>query len=92
MKVTVQERQSWFDLAIIYCGDALLAFEIARENGASVTDEIPAGAMKVIPDDLTGNRQIVTYYSSKGLSPATAVTVEIDLDRVFAAPFPFTLG
>jgi hypothetical protein len=92
MKTTVQHLQSWFDLAIMYCGDAMLAFDIAQENGASVTGELDAGAVITIPAGLAGNQQIVTYYSSKGLRPATAVAVDIDTDRVFAAPFPFTFG
>jgi hypothetical protein len=92
MKVTVQERQSWFDLAIIHCGEALPAFEIARENGMSVTDTIPAGFAALIPDGLAGNQQITAYYSSKSLRPATAAVDDFNPDRVFEEPFPLQLS
>jgi hypothetical protein len=88
MKVTVQERQSWFDLAIIYCGDARFAFEIARENGMSVTGTVPHGFTAFIPDNLEGNQQVAGYYSSKGLRPATGVVDDFDLERIFDNPFP----
>jgi hypothetical protein len=92
MKVTVQERQSWFDIAITCCGDALLAFEIARENGMSVTDVIPDGFIALIPDGLSGNQQVAACYSSKKLHPATAVADDFDLGRVFDIPFPLQLS
>jgi hypothetical protein len=86
--ITVLQGQSWLDLAIIHCGDASLAYEIAKANSMSITDDIEPGAVKFIPDNLTGNRSTVSYYSSKGLKPATAVTGDFDIDRVFDRPFP----
>ncbi len=74
MKINVLPLQSFLDLAIQHTGDVGNAFLLAKENGKSLTDDL------VSSEKLTANYQrininkdILDYYTSKGLQPATAI-------------------
>jgi hypothetical protein len=87
MTVTVLEGQSFFDLAMIYAGDALSAYGIAGANNRGVTDRIVAGERVVIPEGIAVNKAVVNYYASRRISSATAPG-GMELDRIFDLPFP----
>lgn len=76
MMITVLNNQSIVDLAIQYRGAASAAFEIAKANGKSLTDDLKTGELLEIPDTLYNVRDIANYYQGKRLLPATAVTDE----------------
>jgi hypothetical protein len=67
--VTVQERQTLFDIAIRYCGDVGAIFEIMQLNDVSITDAL-SGQTLTVPD--TYARRITDYYQSNNIEPATA--------------------
>lgn len=87
MKVITQEGQSLFDISIIFLGDAMQAYDIAKANGKDVTAELPAGTELIIPESIEANKQIVDYYASKRLNPATRAETP-ELDRVFGEEMP----
>lgn len=72
MKVKVQGRQSFFDVAIRHTGDVAAAYDIALAAGCSVTDQPPAEVE--IPSGL--NPSVVAYYNAQGIEPATMMTDE----------------
>jgi hypothetical protein len=67
MKITRQEIQSIFDIAIHHCGDAQAAFNIARINGISLTDD----STTVIEILQPQNKRVVNYYTNNQIVPVT---------------------
>lgn len=74
MKVIVQHNQSLFDISIRYTGTLENAFKIAVANGLSLTDELEPGAQLIIPADVEMNSDVASYFSAKGIQPATGLT------------------
>lgn len=97
-KYAVSERQNFFDLALQHCGDVSAVFQLALQNGLSVTDALAPAQ----PVSLTGpvNADVVRYYTVKGIKPATDVELDGDGNyvgggddwddegRIFALEFP----
>ena len=85
------ESQSIIDIAIQQSGTAEAAYEIAAQNGLSITDEPMPGIGLSVPA-VAINKPVATYYSNKGIKPATASTDEMDdvsdLERVFFPELP----
>lgn len=71
MIVKVLDNQSLFDIALMHCGKAELAYDIAIANGISVTDSVSVGSEITIPDGLKVNNDIVQFYKQNGVKPAT---------------------
>ncbi|MDY3343780.1 hypothetical protein PG326_00730 [Riemerella anatipestifer] len=70
---TVLHNQSFLDLALQHTGKATNAFAIALANGKSITDDLEAGSeIKITTEDQ--NKDILNYYTAKGIQPATAIT------------------
>jgi len=65
----VSEGQSLFDLAIIGCGSAEAAFEMAVLNGISITDSLRTGCDLSLPDVV--NADVVSFYANNNINPAT---------------------
>lgn len=76
MKITVLHNQSLLDLAVMYCGSAVAVFGLALTNGLSVSDDLSAGAQIEIPGVV--DQDVADYYKSRGLQPATAITISPD--------------
>lgn len=72
MKVKVQDRQSFFDVAIRYTGDVAAAYDIALAAGCSVTDQPPSEVE--IPTVI--NSTVVAYFESEQITPATMINDE----------------
>ena len=72
--ITVQTRQSLFDIALQHCGSSDAAWEIAQLNGLSLTDDIPPGTMLQVPDVV--KPRIVTHYQAQSHIPATNITTK----------------
>lgn len=71
--VMVQNKQSFFDIAIQELGSIEGAFEMALNNGFSVADNLPVNTeLKVEAAPL--RPEIVNFYRSKGIVPATGLT------------------
>ena len=77
MKVKVQDRQSFFDVAIRHTGDVAAAYDIALAAGCSVTDQPPSEVE--IPTVI--NSTVMAYFESEQLTPATMINDE-DLIKI----------
>lgn len=77
MKVKVQDRQSFFDVAIRHTGDAAAAYDIALAAGCSVTDQPPSEVE--IPAVI--NSTVVAYFEAEQPTPATMINDE-DLIKI----------
>ena len=72
MTITVLHNQSLLDLALQHTGTIESIFEMAVLNEKSNTDEIVAGASLLIGE--ISNKDILNYYTTKNIQPATAFT------------------
>jgi hypothetical protein len=70
-KITVQNRQTIFDIAIQYCGDRETAFQIAEINDISLTEDFPAGLSLSVPEPI--NARVGNHYFVNNIVPATAM-------------------
>ena len=74
--IIVRDRQTLFDIAIQYCGDREVAFQIADINNLSLTATLSVGLSLEIPT--ANNQRVVSYYASNSISPATAAAEQED--------------
>lgn len=74
MTITVLHNQSLLDIAIQHTGSVENAFAIAVANGLSVSSTLTAGMILNIPSDVQKDTDVLYYYTTKNLQPATAYT------------------
>lgn len=67
--------QSLLDLAILLAGSAEAAFDLALENGMSLTDEVAPGQV-VRYSGAAVSKQVAQYFAANRLQPATAISAE----------------
>ena len=72
MTATLLHNQSLLDFAIQHTGDVLNVFPIAKANSMAVSDQPEAGTVLMIPDDILNDTDILNYYASKEIKPATS--------------------
>ncbi|MCD7973985.1 MAG: hypothetical protein LUG18_15215 [Candidatus Azobacteroides sp.] len=67
--IIVRNKQTLFDLAIQYCGQAESVFDVALANGLSITDRLtPGETLKMPPVE---KKRIVEYFAVNQFIPAT---------------------
>ncbi len=66
-KITVQARQSIWDVAVQHCGSAEAAFDIAALNGELPTSPVSEGSTLKVPDPT--NKRVVKYYTENNIVP-----------------------
>lgn len=76
-KIIAVPGQSVFDVALLYCGDAAMAYEIAMDNSIPITTTFENNTTLSIPD-YTNN--ISKQYQQQGISFATGIIEQIVLD------------
>lgn len=71
--ITAADRQTLFDLALQAYGRAELAFDIALQNGLSLSATLKAGQVLSVPtaDGMT-DEAVTAAYEANGIEPATA--------------------
>ena len=75
MKTRVLHNQSLLDLALQYTGAVENAFALALVNGLSLTDDLTVGNWLIADSqELNANKEILNYYQSKSVQPATAIS------------------
>lgn len=74
MMIKILNNQSLIDVALHHTGSAQNAFLIAKENSLSVTSYLVAGYELVIPEGVAFNREMLDFYESKKIQPATDET------------------
>jgi hypothetical protein len=71
-QIITKDRQTLFDIALQYCGDANAAFQIAEDNDISLSAVPEVGTALNVPDpDSVVAKKIVEYYALNNVSPAT---------------------
>ena len=73
MTTIILHNQSFLDLAIQHTGSVENAFILALQNGKSLTDDLVAGEQLTL-ENTKNNKDILSYYQSKKLQPATGVS------------------
>ena len=73
MTTIILHNQSFLDLAIQHTGSVENAFILALQNGKSLTDDLVAGEQLYLKNT-KNNKDILSYYQSKKLQPATGVS------------------
>lgn len=71
-EITALVLQTWFDIALQYTGSTSNAYDIAKANGKSLTDDIQGGQVVVIPSSLDFLNKEMYYFKTKGIAPSTA--------------------
>ena len=82
MTTIILHNQSLLDIAIQHTGAVENTFALAVANGLSLTDDLPAGAEIKIPDSANKDSDVLNYYTSKRLQPATAVIMLPEEERL----------
>ena len=93
MQVTVQERQSLFDIALRVAGGIEAAIAIALQNDLSLTEPIAPGTVLNCSGIPVINQRIVNYYAANGINPATGITQQVNppaRKRIFDRTFDYT--
>jgi hypothetical protein len=72
-EANVIERQSLVDVAMMRCGSADAAYDIALLNDIPLTAIVNPGTKLLLPPVV--NKSVVSLYASKGYAPATAPDV-----------------
>lgn len=77
MKITVKERQTLLDIALMTAGTVAAAIEIAEANGLSLTDELSDGQVLEVPEPTSEREaQIVRRYRAQGVEQATEASAD----------------
>ena len=76
MTITALHNQSLLDLALQHTGTIESIFELAEANALNITDDVIAGKTLALSDEAFTNKDILAYYISKNLQPATAFSKE----------------
>lgn len=71
--LVVRDRQTILDLSIREAGTIEAVFELASENGISITEMLSSGVRLHVPDLFEKHdREVKDYYFRKTINPATA--------------------
>ena len=71
-EITALVLQTWFDVALQYTGSASNAYDIAKANNKSLTDDIVGGQKVIIPEYLDLRNKEIYYFTTKEIAPSTA--------------------
>lgn len=70
-KVPLQKHQTILDLALQYCGSAEALADIARLNDINETEEVAAGSMIWVPEEI--DSKVVKFLSDGNYKPVTGI-------------------
>lgn len=79
--VVVLHNQTLLDIATQVTGTPNNALHISRYNGLIPSEEIKAGSVLKIPNNLINDEDIKRYYQANNILPATALT-ELQRDEI----------
>ncbi len=87
MEIRALEGQSLLDIALIVYGATEGAWNLALDNDLSLTDNLIPGQIVAYYPEKIINKQIVEYYRTNGIKPATALTQAPEKHRIFDRHF-----
>lgn len=82
MEIIVKKGQSLYDIAMIYCGNAIAAFSIAIENELEVDAELSAGQKLEYSGSII-NTNVVNYMKLNEVNAASAISNGDDHAMIF---------
>ena len=91
MKYIALADQSFFDLAIMLCGDADAAYPLAQVHGKEVTDEVSAGDEIEYSTELLVNKRIRDQFLDNKKHITTAPRLS-ESTRTFDETFDLTFS
>jgi hypothetical protein len=71
----VKTLQSWYDISTQYTGTAENAFEIAKANNKSISDDPGVNDEIVIPSEIIKASRTIQYYEARKIEPATGLSI-----------------
>ncbi|AZZ59145.1 hypothetical protein OKE68_04270 [Riemerella anatipestifer] len=78
MQIIVLHNQSLLDACLQHTGSIEGVFELAMANNLAITDDVQAGTVLQLPEGIKTDRDILSYYTAKGIQPATAITEVVE--------------
>lgn len=78
MQIIVLHNQSLLDVCLQHTGSIEGVFELAMANDLAITDVVEAGAVLQLPEGIALDKDILNYYTAKGIQPATAITEVVE--------------
>lgn len=92
MKIKVLHNQTIFDIAVQYFGTVDAAYDIAFLNDIGITDVLPVSLELRLPPNDYGFNEVVNYYKSNRITPATADRESYLIsDYIFSQKLPIIL-
>lgn len=76
MEIIALHNQTLADIAVRHCGTIEALADIAILNNISITNDLNAGQIIQIPSKDYGNQEVVNYFATNKVEPATALTEE----------------
>lgn len=90
--IKVLHNQTIFDIAIQYFGTVEATYHIAMLNDISITDVLPVSLELMLPEKDYGFNEVVNYYRSNKIAPATADRdAYLISDYIFSQTLPIIL-
>jgi hypothetical protein len=83
---TVQYQQSLLDIALQECGDVLAIIDIALLNNISITEDLEAGQVLLLPE--ATKPEVVKYYRDRKITLATDIPRPNKPQTIFFPPIP----
>lgn len=77
-QITLLHNQSLLDACLQHTGTIEGVFELAMANGLAITDDMEAGQVMKLTEDIKKDRDIFNYYTAKNIKPATAITEVVE--------------
>ncbi|MDY3352249.1 hypothetical protein PG357_09690 [Riemerella anatipestifer] len=77
-QITLLHNQSLLDACLQHTGTIEGVFELAMANGLAITDDMEAGQVMKLTEDIKKDRDIFNYYAAKSIQPATAITEVVE--------------
>jgi hypothetical protein len=71
-----QANQSILDIILQATGSLNGTMALLRANDFSITEELPSGTQIQVPEGIEITQDIVSYYTRKGIKPATGFEAE----------------
>lgn len=78
MQVTALHNQTLLDIAIRHCGTVEAVADIAILNNIGITVDLVPGQRIAVPAKDYGNQEVINYFRSNNLEPATGLNGKID--------------
>ena len=71
------ENQSWLDISIVIYGNPAFAFDLAKWNQSTITQEVATGVQIVYDKNIQQNKLVLLSLNSNRRLPSTGLNSEL---------------